>query len=103
MILIGKKMIAEFGKSHPQSRNPLSTWEQVIKQTDYKNFNELKKTFPSADYVSHRYTVFDISGNKYRLITEIDYPAQVINVKRIWTHAEYSMKKNEDALRRGTL
>ena len=55
------------------------------------------------DYVNHRYTIFDIGGNKYRLITEIDYIAKVVNVKRAWTHAEYSMKKNEDALKRGKL
>ena len=38
------------------------------------------------DYVNHRDTVFDIGGNKYRLITKIDYVAQVVNVKRAWTH-----------------
>ena len=103
MILIGRKIIVEFGKDHPHSRNPLSAWEQAIKQTDYKSFNELKQTFPSVDYVGHRYTIFDIGGNKYRLITEIDYVAKVVNVKRTWTHAEYSMKKNEDAIKRGRL
>jgi len=55
------------------------------------------------DYVSHQYTIFDIGGNKYRLITEIDYIAKVVNVKRAWTHAEYSMKKNDDAMKRGKL
>ncbi len=103
MILIGIKIIVEFKIEHPHSRNSLSAWEKVIKQTDYKSFNEMRRTFPSMDYVGHRYTVFDISGNKYRLITEIDYTAQVVNVKRVWTHAEYSMKKNADALRRGKL
>lgn len=96
-------MLVEFGRRHPPSRNPLSAWEQVIKQTDYKSFNELKRTFPSVDYVNHQYTIFDIGGNKYRLITEIDYFANVINVKRVWTHAEYSMRKSIDAMKRGRL
>ena len=103
MILIGRKLIAEFGKDHPHCRNPLLAWELAIKQTDYKSFNELKRTFPSVDYVYHCYTIFDISGNKYRLITEINYPANVINVKRVWTHAEYSMRKNKDTMKRGKL
>ncbi len=103
MILIGRKVIVEFAKGHSHSRNPLSAWEKAIKHTDYQGFNELKRTFPSIDYVYHRYTIFDISGNKYRLITEIDYSANVISVKRIWTHAEYSMKKNEEAMKRGKL
>ena len=99
MILIGKKTIVAFGSFHPQSRKPLAAWEKIVTQTNYNNFAELKLTFPSADYVSHQYTIFNISGNKYRLISEIDYPASVVNVKRIWTHAEYSIKKNEDAIR----
>lgn len=96
-------MIVAFGRAHPHSRNPLSAWEQAISQTDYRSFNELKRTFPSVDYVHHRYTIFDISGNKYRLISEIDYSANVVNVKRVWTHAEYSMRKNQDLIMRGKL
>lgn len=103
MILIRRKIIIVFGKKHPHSRHPLSAWEKAISHTDYRSFNQLKKTFSSVDYVHHHYTIFDISGNKYRLITEIDYAARVINIKCIWTHAEYSMKKNEEALKRGRL
>ena len=103
MILIGRKIIADFGVRHPQSRKPLSAWEEVMRLTDYGSFNELKLLFRSVDYVYHCYTIFDIRGNKYRLITEIDYDAGVVQVKRVWTHAEYSMKKNEDALRGGKL
>lgn len=84
---------------HPHSRKPLAGWELAMRETNYLSFNGLKKTFPSADYVAHQYTIFDIGGNKYRLITEIDYSAGVVNVKRIWTHAEYSMTKNIDAIR----
>ena len=100
MIVVGKKILDEFGKQHPHSRTPLSIWMKIIQSTEYKSFNDLKKTFPSADYVVHKYTIFNISGNKYRLIVEIDYLASVVNVKRIWTHAEYSMKINVNALRK---
>jgi mRNA interferase HigB len=103
MIIIGKNKIAAFGSSHPQSKKPLSVWEGIIKQTNYGSFNELKRTFPTADYVSHQYTIFNIGGNKYQLISEIDYYSGVVNIKRIWTHAEYSMKKNENALRRNII
>ena len=103
MILIGKKLIAAFGSSYPYSKKPLAAWELIIKQTNYSGFNGLRQTFPSADYVSHQYTIFNIGGNKYRLVTEIDYSASVVNVKRVWTHAEYSIKKNEDAIRRNKI
>ncbi len=81
----------------------MAVWEGIIKQTNYGSFNELKLTFPSADYVYGQYTIFNIGGNKYRLISEIDYSASVIGVKQIWTYAEYSMKKNEDALWRNKI
>ena len=103
MIIIGRKKLIEFSKRHSLSRVSLSSWETIITETNYSGFNALKLTFPSVDYVYHRYTIFDISGNKYRLITEIDYPTNVVHIKIIWTHAEYSMKKNQDALRRGKL
>ena len=70
---------------------------------DYKDFNALRKTFPSADYVCHRYTIFNVSGNKYRLITILNYEAQVGVIKQIWTHAEYSLSKNQTSFKKGYL
>lgn len=103
MVIIGRKLITVFGGSHPNSRKPLSAWEQAIRQTHYSSFGQLKRTFPSTDYVSHQYTIFNIGGNNYRLIAEVDYSASVVNVKQIWTHAEYSMKKNIEAIRRNKI
>jgi len=99
MILLGRKLLFTFASIHSQSKRPLAAWEKAITYTNYCSFNQLKLTFPSADYVAHQYTIFDIGGNKYRLVSEIDYAAGVVHVKRIWTHAEYCMKKNEEALR----
>lgn len=103
MILLGRKLISVFGSTHSHSRKPLAAWEAAVTLTNYTSFNHLKKTFPSADYVSHQYTIFDIGGNKYRLISEIDYSANVVNIKKIWTHAEYSMSKNIDAIMRNKI
>lgn len=103
MILVGRKVIIEFEARHPNSRKALSAWDKVVRNTRYHNFHELKLTFPNIDYIYHRYTIFDIGGNKYRMVAEVDYLANVIHVKQIWTHAEYSMKKNNDALRGGKL
>ena len=99
MLLIGKKDLYNFGMEHPQSVKPLAAWETIVTETEYLNFSHFKKTFPSADYASHCYTIFNIAGNKYRLIAKIDYVTGIVRVKQIWTHAEYSMKKNIDALR----
>lgn len=103
MIIIQKEVIEDCKLKHPQSRKSLTSWELIISEADYSCFYELRQTFPKADWVHHQYTVFNIGGNNYRLITEIDYMASVIVTKIIWTHAEYSKFNNQDALRRGHL
>jgi mRNA interferase HigB len=102
MKLMNRKEMEQFKRKHAQSIKPLIIWESIVSQSFYKSFPELKKTFPSADYVS-QYTVFNISGNKYRLITEIDYEFQLIDIKAIWTHAEYSQRINVEKINRGKL
>lgn len=101
MILVGKDKLLGFFKKHAQSKNPLIAWSKLMEESHYKDFNHLDKTFPSADYVHHRYTIFNISGNKYRLAATLNYEAQVIVINQIWTHAEYSMPKNQESLKRG--
>jgi mRNA interferase HigB len=59
-----------------------------MEANSFKHFAELKKTFGSADHVKP-YTVFDISGNKYRLIAVVDYALQAVAVECVLTHAEY--------------
>lgn len=102
MKLINRKEVERFKKKHAQSIKPLIVWESIVNKSCYRSFPELKKTFPSADYVP-QYTVFNIGGNKYRLITEIDYEFQLVDIKIIWTHAEYSQKINVEKLNRGKL
>lgn len=102
MKLMNRKELERFKNRHPQSIKPLILWETIVSQSSYKSFPDLRKTFPSADYVP-LYTVFNISGNKYRLITEIDYEFQLIDIKIVWTHAEYSHKINNEKLNRGRL
>lgn len=102
MKLINRKELERFKNKHAQSAKPLIIWENIVSQSVYKSFPDLRRTFPSADYVP-QYTVFNISGNKYRLITEIDYEFQLIDIRAVWTHAEYSQKINIEKLNRGKL
>jgi len=95
--------MSAFIRKHAQGRAPLAVWEKLVSESHYGDFNQLRKTFPSADYVQHYYTIFNIGGNKYRLITVVDYEAQIISVRQLWTHAEYDFPKNQRALKRGTL
>lgn len=55
----------------------------------YEHFNALRNTFPSADLLEDGLIVFNISGNKYRLVVDIDFGRRVAFIKRVMTHAEY--------------
>jgi len=86
--IIGRDLIGLFVRKHPDSRSSLRSWTQAVESNSFKHFVELKKTFGSADQLKP-YTVFDISGNKFRLIAVMDYALQSVSVECVLTHAEY--------------
>jgi mRNA interferase HigB len=63
-----------------------------MKTEEFNNFSELRKTFSSADQVGNC-TVFNIGGNKFRLIATIHYNRQIIYIRQVLTHAEYDLNK----------
>lgn len=70
------------------SASSLRAWAQHMEQNGFKHFAHLRQVFRAADYVAP-YTVFNIAGNKYRLIAVIYYPLQAVSVETVLTHAEY--------------
>jgi mRNA interferase HigB len=86
--LIGRDLIQLFARKHPDSRSSLKSWTQAMESNSFKHFVELKRAFGSADQVMP-HTVFDISGNKYRLIAVVDYALQSVSIEGVLTHAEY--------------
>lgn len=95
MHVISNRRLKEFYKIHPDIEVPLDGWYRIAKSSQWKNLVEVRQTFPSADLVGN-FTVFNIKGNTYRLITSIDYARQLIYVKYILTHAEYDKEKWKD-------
>lgn len=79
MRLLGIEKLEIFVAGHADAGSPLSSWRKVVSETDFEHFPGLKRTFGSASYVKP-YTVFNISGNKYRLVTLINYDAEVVEV-----------------------
>lgn len=88
MTIIGIAELDAFRVKHPASRKALSRWELVVESAQWNNLAELKATFSSADYVDG-YTVFNIGGNKYRLIALVSYLRQAVQVDAVLTHEEY--------------
>ena len=92
MHIISRKKLLEFSKVHQNAGASLDTWYRTAKSAKWKNLVEVRKTYPSADIVG-KYTVFNIKGNNYRLIAEINYRSQTIFVRYILTHSEYDKDK----------
>jgi mRNA interferase HigB len=94
MRVISKARLREFWKKHPDAEVPLTVWWKTTLAADWTDIQELRKTYPHADAVRLNcdlvVTVFNIAGNRYRLITQIIYDYRRIYVKMILTHAEYS-------------
>lgn len=102
MRIISKKKIRDYGKGHVQAEIPLVEWYVSMEITNSKSLTELRKIFNSVDY-ANGYTIFNIGGNNYRLITSIHYNTQRCYIREIWTHAEYSKPYNKARLARGEL
>ena len=92
MHIITRRRLREFSAKHPDAEQPLERWYRIIKRTDFNSLSELRIVFPSADQTG-RLTVFNIGGNKYRLITYIVYAKKRIYIREILTHQEYNRGK----------
>jgi len=89
MHIITRKRLLEFGKKYSDSAEPLNRWYRIVKHSNYNSFAELRKTFPQADQVG-KLTVFNIGGNKYRIIAYIVFSAKRIYIRHVLTHIEYN-------------
>ena len=92
MHVITRRRLHEFGAKHPTAKEPLGRWYRIVKQSDFKSFSDLRKTFPGADKIG-KLTVFNLGGNKYRLIVAIHYNRKIIYIRAIVTHKEYDKNK----------
>ena len=92
MHVITRKRLNEFASLHPETKTALTQWYKTIKQAEFASFVELRDRFPSADQVG-KLTVFNIGGNKVRLIAAIHYNRQKIYVRAVLTHAEYDEER----------
>jgi len=88
MHVISRKALRHFWERYPDSRNALSRWFKIMQQSNFTSFDELRSTFPSADKVGEL-IVFNIAGNKYRLIASIHFNRGKVYIRHVLTHAEY--------------
>ncbi len=92
MRIITRKRLNEFAGKYPETTSALEHWYRLMKQREFASFAELRTIFPDADQVG-KVTVFNIGGNKARLIAAIHYNGGRVYIRAILTHPEYDKGK----------
>jgi mRNA interferase HigB len=92
MHIITRKRIIEAAELHKDCATALSGWYQTMKAASFANFAELKVSFNSVDKVE-QFFVFDIGGNKLRLIAAIHFNTSKVFIREVLTHSEYDKGK----------
>ena len=88
MRVYGDAVVAKFARRHPASRSALQRFLEIAKSATWRNFIAVKQTLATADYVTGR-LIFDVGGNKYRVIASVDFQDQALLVEAVLTHQEY--------------
>jgi mRNA interferase HigB len=90
MHVISRKKLLLFLALHPDAKEALEYWYRLAKAGDFLSFADLKNSFRSVDYVK-KLTVFDLGGNKFRLIAAVHYNRQKVYIRAVLTHKEYDL------------
>ena len=92
MHVITRKRLNEFAAKFPDTHDALAAWYRQMKQNDFASIEDIREIFPAADKVG-KLTVFNIGGNKARLIAAIHYNRKKIYIRAVLTHSEYDGAK----------
>jgi mRNA interferase HigB len=102
MHVITRKRLRAFGQRHPDAASPLENWYRFVRRAHWQSLQDVRRVYPHADLVTvnsgNPVTVFNISGNKYRLITAVHYNRQRVYILRVLSHAEYNKEAWKETL-----
>ena len=97
MVIITFKKIREYALDNTNAKMALLHWYNVVSKADWSCLADVKKEFPSVDYVGGDKYVFNIKGNKYRMIVMIHFDIRTVYIRFIGTHAGYDKINAKDA------
>ena len=91
MQIVSRRTLKQFWDAHPQAAKPMSAWASVVANAEWSGPGDVKAEFGrNVDFLEDNRAVFDISGNKFRIVARINYRFKAVMIKFVGTHAEYS-------------
>ena len=96
MHVISQKKLRDYCNKHKETKSQLEAWYHEAKNADWKNSQEIKEKYRSASIIGGNRVVFNIKGNKYRLVTKINYQMMIVYIRFIGTHKEYDKISAEE-------
>lgn len=92
MQVIAKRTLKQFWERYPKAESPLKNWYQVVDKANWNTPADVKRMFgTTVDFVGDNRLIFDIGGNKYRLVVHVAYAFKRVLIKFVGTHAEYDV------------
>ena len=89
MRIISRKALREFWEKHPDAKQSLQTWYSDVKQSVWNSPTDVKRTYRNASVIANNRVVFNIKGNKYRIIVAVQYKFRIVFIRFVGTHEEY--------------
>lgn len=89
MVIISKTILKNFSLDHPDGIGALNDWYALVKDADWSNLSDIRQDFNSVDYVGNDRYVFNIRGNRYRLIVMIFFDIRTVYIRFLGTHVQY--------------
>jgi mRNA interferase HigB len=95
MRISSRKRLREFANVHPDAVTPLDDWYRIVRGAGYQTPQEVKNQFGNSSFIGGTVAVFNIVGNKYRLVVNMRYDWQTVFVMHVFTHEEYDEWNDE--------
>ena len=96
MRIISRRTLNDFSCKHPATKKLLEAWFHEVKKANWETTSDVKNEYRSADFLKGNRVIFNIGGNKYRLIVKVHYNVKTVYIRFIGTHAEYDKMNAEE-------
>lgn len=89
MKILARHILENFKRKHTDVRSQIDAWESEAKDANWEKPSDVKQRYVTASILSNDHVVFNLKGNKYRLLVQVNYRNKIILIKKVGTHQEY--------------